>query len=240
MNEYLTLVPSQPSLLLYSVLTIVCFYGYVKVQAKTQWIWLNPMLFAVLSLMTILYCLNIDYQDYQMGTTWLSKLLEPAVVALGYPLYKQLPTIKRHWKSIALILTFGASFVISLSYLLTWFVTNNHALATSIALKSVTTPIGLALTHELDGNQAVTAFAIIIAGLVGAVKGVNLLEKVGCKDAKAQGLAVGAASHALGTSAMSQLSYVHTAYSSLALIFSATVTAVIAPIIVPIINNLVR
>lgn len=238
MQHFLSQADYLTNIAIFSGLTIFCFYGFVKMQAKTQWIWLNPMLFAVVSLMGILYFLNIDYKDYQHGTTWLSKLLEPAVVALGYPLYLQLATIKRHWKSIALILTFGAGFVISLSYIMTLLATGNEALSVSIALKSVTTPIGLALTNELNGNQAVTAFAIIIAGLVGAVKGVDMLEKIGCHDAKAQGLAIGAASHALGTSAMSQLSHVHTAYSSLALIFSATITAIIAPAVIPLLTSL--
>jgi putative effector of murein hydrolase len=104
-------------------------------------------------------------------------------------------------------------------------------------LKSVTTPIGIALTEQLNGNNSITAFAIILAGLFGALLGPPWLSFINVTSPKAQGLAIGAASHALGTATISRVSYEHAAYSSLALIFSAVVTAIFSPMII---NTLVH
>jgi len=104
-------------------------------------------------------------------------------------------------------------------------------IAVSLSLKSVTTPIGIALTEQLNGDSSITAFAIILAGLFGALLGVPWLNFIGVRSPKSQGLAIGSASHALGTVAMSRVSYEHGAYSSLSLIISAVFTAVLSPIL---------
>lgn len=211
------------------LLTITTYQVVAKLQAKLCAIWLNPMLFTILVAILVLTLFGIDYQTYYQSTISLNYLLEPAIVALGYPLYQHLDAIKKQWKVIAVSLTVGAIVAISISFLLTISLTDNYAISVSLALKSITTPIALAVTEQLDGNQAITAFAIIIAGLTGAIMGIKWLSLFKIDSIRAQGLAIGAASHALGTATMSQISYEHTAYSSIALIYSAIITAIIAP-----------
>ncbi len=213
----------------FCLLTIGTYHGFALLQVKTQKLWLNPMLLTILLLIGCLLVLKIDYPLYQESTQALSWLLEPAVVALGYPLYQQFASIRRQWKKITLVLSVGAIFVISISYLSTLLLVQMPAIAVSLSLKSITTPIGIALTEQLNGNSAITAFAIILAGLFGAIWGIKWLNFIGVNSPAAQGLAIGSASHALGTATISQISFQHAAYSSLALILSATITAVIAP-----------
>lgn len=218
--------------LLFCLVTIVIHQGFVKLQLKLQQLWLNPMLFTVLTIIVLLTGLHIDYQTYHTNSQALTWLLQPAVVALGYPLYQQLHNMKKQWKSITLVLTIGAAMVVTVSFSFTYMMTNEYAISVSIALKSITTPIALAITEQLHGNQAITAFAIILAGLFGALLGVPWLQLIGVKSHKAQGIAIGAASHVLGTATISQLSFQHAAYGSLALIISATITAIISPMII--------
>ncbi|GLX79367.1 inner membrane protein YohK [Thalassotalea insulae] len=213
----------------YSMFTIAVYQMFSWLQAKTRILWLNPMLLTVLALIGCLLLAKVNYQVYQESTQLLSYLLEPAVVILGYPLYQQLASIRKQWKQITLLLTLATTVAISVSYLITVMLIEMSAIAVSLSLKSITTAIGLALTEQLNGNSAITAFAIILAGLFGAIWGIKWLNFIGVSSANAQGLAIGAASHALGTATVSQLSYQHAAYSSLALILSATITAVIAP-----------
>ena len=108
----------------------------------------------------------------------------------------------------------------------------------SLSLKSVTTPIGLALTEQLKGVAAITAVGIIVAGVAGAVLGPKLLNALGISDSKSQGLAIGCASHALGTATITSISYQHGAFASLALILSALLTAIFSPVLTPIIFSL--
>jgi len=127
--------------------------------------------------------------------------------------------------------------VILLSFAMTVFLIAIPEIAVSLSLKSVTTPIGIALTEQLKGDTSITAFAIILAGLFGGLLGPSWLHFIGVDSPKAQSLAIGAASHALGTASVSKISHQHAAYSSLALILSAVLTAILSPSLIIMLTN---
>lgn len=218
--------------LLFILLTLVIFKAYVHLQKKLKKSWFNPMLLSILTLIPLLLFFNIPFEQYYQATSPLNNLLEPAVVALGFPLYQHLQTIKSQWRSILIILFAGAFMAISVSFIITICAINQYDIAVSLSLKSVTTPIGIAVTEQLNGSNSITAFAIILSGLFGALLGPRWLTLINVNSPKAQGLAIGAASHALGTATISKVSYEHAAYSSLALIISAVLTAIFSPMII--------
>jgi predicted murein hydrolase (TIGR00659 family) len=224
-------------MLFFILLTLVVYQAYIQLQKFCQKSWLNPMLLSILTLIPLLVFFNIPFDQYYQATAPLNGLLEPAVVALGFPLYQHIQTIKKQWRQIVILLFVGAMITIAISFCLTIYAINQYEIAVSLSLKSVTTPIGIALTEQLNGNNSITAFAIILAGLFGALLGPPWLSFINVTSPKAQGLAIGAASHALGTATISRVSYEHAAYSSLALIISAVVTAIFSPMII---NTLVH
>lgn len=225
-------------IVIYSGITLTVYQGFAWLQNKTGKIWLNPMLLSIFVLIFMIISLEVDYQQYRLSTNILSNLLEPAVVALGFPLYQHLSSMKSQWKKIVYFLTIAISLLISISYLSTMILINSPSIAVSLSFKSITIPVGIALTEQLNGNSAITAFAIILAGLFGAIFGIKWLTFIKVTCPKAQGLAIGTASHALGTATVSQLSYQHAAYSSLALIISATITAIISPSLIQQLDSL--
>lgn len=218
--------------LFFTLVTLVIYQACAKLQQKCNAIWLNPMVLAIVVLVPLLLFNQTEFDYYYQHTVLLHGLLEPAVVALGFPLYQQLSTIRYHWRLFAAVLSIGALSAVVVSFIITMLTINLPAISVSLAYKAVTTPIGISLTLAADGNPAVTAFAIILAGLFGALWGRTWLVKIGVTSAKAQGLAIGAASHALGTATISKISYEHGAYGSLALIVSAVITAIIGPALV--------
>lgn len=229
---------SETSLMLFFILlTLMVYQVFVQLQKRFKKPWLNPMLLSILTLIPFLVFFNITFEQYYLSTAPLNSLLEPAVVALGFPLYQHIQTIKKQWRQIAILLFVGAVIAIAISFCVTIYAINQYDIAVSLSLKSVTTPIGIALTEQLNGNNSITAFAIILAGLFGALLGPPWLSFINVNSPKAQGLAIGAASHALGTATISRVSYEHAAYSSLALIISAVVTAIFSPMII---NTLVH
>jgi predicted murein hydrolase (TIGR00659 family) len=223
---------------IFTLTTVTIYQTFSWLQKRLKLIWLNPMIVSIIVLIPILIMFNVSFEQYFSATKPLSQLLEPAVVALGFPLYQHLKTIRSQWQSILALLTLSSIIVIAVSTLLTLSLLALPEIAVSLSLKSVTTPIGIALTEELGGNSSITAFAIILAGLFGALLGPSWLGFIGVVSAKAQGLAIGAASHALGTATISKISYEHAAYGSLSLILSAMITALVSPILLPILLNL--
>ena len=216
-----------------TLITISTYQLAAQLQQKWQSIWLNPMLITIILLVPLVSFADINYKEYSQATYFLNMMLEPAIVALGFPLYQQFRQIRFHWREITTILALGVIVVISVSFIMAMILIKAPEIAIALSLKSVTTPIGITLTDQLSGDSSITAFAIMIAGLLGGLLGPTWLNFIGVKSPKAQGLAVGSASHVIGTAVLVRISAEHGAYSSVALILSALLTALISPWLVP-------
>ncbi|MDO6764666.1 LrgB family protein [Agarivorans sp. 1_MG-2023] len=218
---------------LYLPLTIALFIAAKHFQQRFSVTWLNPVLITLTILVIALLALGIPFADYNQYSGWLSKLLEPAVVALGVPLYKQLYEIKSELPRIAITILVAAAVAISSTVAMALMVGASPEIAASLAPKSVTTPIAVLISEQVAGEPALTAIAVLITGLVGAVVGIPVLKLCGVHSSKAQGIAMGTACHALGTARIAEEGHQHGAYSALALVLSATFSALLCPLIVP-------
>lgn len=219
--------------LLYLPLTIVIFLACVKLHKRFSYSFLNPLLITLMILVGLLLGVDISYQDYNEGAHWLSDLLQPAVVALGVPLYTQMSAFKRELPAIMITVALASVLAIVSTVLLALLVGATNTVAASLAPKSVTTPIAVLISEQVGGNQPLAAIAVIITGLMGAIFGVPWLKWVGIKSAKAKGIAMGTACHALGTARIAEEGGEEGAYSALALVLSAAFSALLAPIFVP-------
>ncbi|MCW8833564.1 MAG: LrgB family protein, partial [Colwellia sp.] len=213
-----------------SLLTLLLYQAAAYLQQKWQFIWLNPMILTILVLIPFLLYNQINYQSYRQATQFIHALLEPATVALGFPLYQQLKTIRRYWQQLISLLALGVIIVITLSFSITMLLIHQPDIAISLSLKSVTTPIGIALTEQLSGDSSITPFAIMIAGFSGALLGPSWLRFINIRSKIATGLSIGAASHVIGSIILTRQDPSAGAYSSVALILSAVLTAFIIPI----------
>ena len=90
--------------------------------------------------------------------------------------------------------------------------------------------IGKSLSAELGGYPAITMATIMLTGQFGAVAAPALLKLFGVKHPLAQGLAIGTASHAAGTSRAVELGDVQGAASSLAIVVTGLLTVIAAPL----------
>lgn len=216
-----------------SLLTLVLYQCSAWLQQKWQFIWLNPMLLTIMVLLPFLLYNQIDYEFYRQSTQIIHHLLEPATVALGFPLYKQIQTIRHQWQQLIILLTLGVIIVVTISFSMTMLLIHQTDIAIALSLKSVTTPIGIALTEQLSGDSSITPFAIMIAGFSGALLGPSWLRFINVHSKIATGLSIGAASHVVGSIVLTRQSPSMGAYSSVALILSALLTAFIVPILIP-------
>lgn len=224
--------------LILTSLTLVFYQGSAWLQQKFQLIWLNPMLISIALLVPYLVFNNINYTMYSQSTQLINSFLEPATVALGYPLYQQIQQVKRYWKQLLALLTLSVVIGIVISFTLTMLIINHEDVAIALSLKSVTTPIGITLTAQLQGDVSITPFAIMLAGFSGALLGPSWLRLIKVRSDIAIGLSIGAASHVIGSIVLSRNNLNQGAYSSVALIISAVLTAFIIPVLVPILLSL--
>jgi putative effector of murein hydrolase len=187
-----TFISNSPILasIVITLITIATYQFAAACQQKWQYIWLNPMLFTISILVPLLLLTEVNYQEYSDKTQILNLLLEPAIVALGFPLYQQFKQIRFYWREMTAILVLAITVVIIVSFILAMWLIKAPEIAVALSLKSVTTPIGITLTEQLFGDSSITAFAILIAGLFGALLGPQWLSFIGVNSAKAQLLVV--------------------------------------------------
>jgi putative effector of murein hydrolase len=96
----------------------------------------------------------------------------------------------------------------------------------------VTTAVGLALSEQAGGDPAIATAAIIITGILGSMIGPLLCKLLRIRHPVAQGVALGTASHVIGTSKAHELSELTGAVSSLSLTVAAVLTALLFPLFV--------
>ncbi len=219
--------------LIYIVLTVVVFSVSHLLQKRFKHPLLNPVLISILAICGMLVSMEIPYHEYQEGGDYLTDLLGIAVVALGVPLYQQSKDIRRELPGVFLIITISSCFALSNTIFLATLAGASSEVALSLAPKSVTTPIAVMITSSLNGIPALSAIAVIFTGIMGAVFGIPLLSLMRITSPKARGIAMGAASHAIGTARITQSSLQEGAYSALALVLSASISALLAPIVIP-------
>ena len=212
-------------------LTFGAFALFKGVQKKTGWVLLNPILFTIAALILFLKLSGISYETYNEAGELIAFWLKPAVVALGVPLYLQLEMIKKQWMPILLSQLVGCLVGVVSVVLIAKGLGATPDVICSLAPKSVTTPIAMEVSNATGGIPSLTAAVVVMVGLFGAVFGFRVLDMGRVKSPIAQGLSMGTASHAIGTSAAMEVSRKYGAYASLGLTLNGILTSILAPMV---------
>ena len=220
-------------------LTLVVFFAARKLATRFKMPLLNPLLVSMVVIIPFLLLTDIPYDHYFKGSEVLNDLLQPAVVALAYPLYEQLHQIRARWKSIITICFVGSAVAMITGTSVALMMGASPQIAASILPKSVTTPIAMAVSGSIGGIPAISAVCVIYVGILGAVFGHTLLNLMRITTKASRGLSMGTASHALGTARCAEMDYQEGAFSSLALVICGIMTSLIAPFLFPIILSVV-
>ena len=219
-------------------ITFSIYYFAKQLQRKTSSILLNPILITIALLIIFLKISDIPYEVYQKGGILIEFWLKPAVVALGVPLYLQLKMIRKQFLPILLSQFAGCIVGVFTVVIIAKTLGASHEVILSLAPKSVTTPIAMEVAKSLGGIPSLTAAVVVCVGLVGAIFGVKTMQFMKVNSPIAQGLSLGTAAHAVGTSTAMDISGKYGAYASLGLTLNGILTAILTPFILQLMNIL--
>lgn len=226
MNEAFT-----QNIFLGTALTMMVYIFAFKLRQKTKLALLNPLLVTSVVIIVILLITNIDYEAYHKGAQYLTYFMTPATVCLAVPLYKQFEALKKNLAAIlAGVLCGCIAHALTIIGFAAFFKLEKVTVL-SLLPKSVTTPIALGVCEELGGLEGIALMGLMLAGMLGAIAGPAILKLFRIKEPVAQGLAVGSASHAVGTSKMLEVGEVQAAMSSLSIAVTGLMTVVLAPVV---------
>lgn len=192
---------------------------------------LNPVLLAVILLVGVLSLTGTPYATYFEGAQFVHFLLGPATVALAIPLYRQFERVRRSALAILASIVTGSLSAAGSAVAIAWALGAGRDTLISIAPKSVTAPVAMGITERLGGLPSLTAVLVILTGVLGAMLGPPLMDLLRIRDWAARGLAMGTASHGLGTARALQVNELAGAFSGLAMGLNALATAILLPLL---------
>jgi predicted murein hydrolase (TIGR00659 family) len=225
-----TYLSAQP--LLHLTLTLVAYQiGLAIFQRANRNPLFNPVLLAVLMVVAVLVATGTTYASYFDGAQFVHFLLGPATVALAIPLYRQFEQVRRSAPAIAASIIAGSLTASLSAVLIARLLGASRDSLMSLAPKSVTAPVAMGITERLGGLPSLTAVLVILTGIIGAMLGTTILNALGIKNWAARGLAMGTASHGIGTARALQVNETAGAFSGLAMGLNALATAVMLPIL---------
>lgn len=234
LRELPLVVAHAGTALLWIAVTVVVYLAARALYAWRRRAWLNPAVVAIVTIIVLLVVAGTPYTEYDRGGHLITLLLGPAVVALGFPLAQQLPLLRRHARGIALALLAGSVVGILTGAGIALVLGGSAPVVRSLAPRSVTTPIAMAIAARIGGIPALSALVAIATGAIGGAIGPELLRALGVRSRIATGLALGTAAHGLGTARAVDEGAVEAAASSVGMGLNGIVTAVLVPVIIAI------
>jgi predicted murein hydrolase (TIGR00659 family) len=191
----------------------------------------NSVTIAVIVLIVVLLATDTKYDTYFQGAQFVHFLLGPATVALAVPLYNNLAVVRRMFLPMMAALVAGSATAIASGVGIAWLAGADLVTLKSLASKSVTTPIAMAVTEQIGGLPSLTAVFVILTGIIGAILVTPLFNALGIHDKQARGFAVGLAAHGIGTARAFQVSNVSGAFAGIAMALNGVITAVLVPVL---------
>ncbi len=214
------------------VLTLAAYAAGRLIFTKLPVSILHPVLTASAIIILVILLLDINLDNYQKGGSMISFMLGPATVALAVPLYRKINLLKSHIFIILAAIAVGSLTSIISVTLISKAIGLPTELTLSLIPKSITTPIAVETAEKIGGLPSITALSVICTGITGAVIGPGLLKLFKINDPAAKGLALGTASHAIGTSRALELGQTEGAMSSLSIGLAGIITVIAAPLLV--------
>lgn len=207
------------------ICSTIAAFSFAKFLGRAKLLkFMPPIIVSSLIIILAIENTSATYEGYAKGGDLIVYLLYPATVALAYPLYKNTKLIRLNALEVfcaTLVSTFTSVFSI---FAIGSFMGLGEDIINSLSSKCVTTPVAVEISKMTGGILGITVASVFVSGIFGGTFGHGLLKMFGIKDDVSIGLAIGSASHVIGTAKCMQVSEKQAAMSALILILTAVFT----------------
>jgi predicted murein hydrolase (TIGR00659 family) len=193
---------------------------------------LNPVVHSLWLIGLFLYVTGTPYQVYFGGAQFVHFLLGPATVAMAVPLYENRRRVARALLPMLAALVAGSITAIVSVVLLAEAAGLPRDVVLALAPKSVTAGVAMGISETLGADPALTAVAVVLTGIMGAIVVTPMMNRIGITDYRARGFAAGLASHGIGTARAFQVDEIAGVFAGIAMSLNALVTSLLVPLAV--------
>lgn len=209
-----------------AAVSLLTYFLGLQLKKRFRLAVLNPLLLSIFFTIAVLLAGRISYATYYEGAKYLSYLLTPATICLAIPLYEQFEVLKKNRSAVLAGITAGTITSMLCIFSMAVLFRFSHEEYVTFLPKSITTAIGMGVSEELGGYVPVTAAVIIITGVTGNVIAEAVLKIFHITEPVAKGIAIGTASHAIGTAKAMEIGEVEGALSSLSIVVAGILTVI--------------
>jgi predicted murein hydrolase (TIGR00659 family) len=192
----------------------------------------NPVLHSMWIIGAFLLLTGTTYTSYFAGAQFVHFLLGPATVALAVPLYENRKVVATAILPMLVALAAGSVTAVASVVLLAEAAGLPRAVILAMAPKSVTAGVAMGISESLHADPSLTAVAVILTGIMGAIAVTPLMNRMRITDFRARGFAVGIAAHGIGTARAFQVDEVAGVFAGIAMSLNALVTSLLVPLAV--------
>ena len=213
-----------------TVLSLAAYLVGVWLKKQFRSPLLNPLLVAILITIAVLLAGRVNYEVYDASAKTLSWFLTPATVCLAIPLYENFRLLLKHLQAVLLGIVSGVFTSLVSVLALSAVMHLSHQEYVTMLPKSITTAIGIGVSKELGGYVSISVAVIILTGVFGGIVCEKIFKWLHIDEPIARGVALGTASHAIGTSKAMEFGVVEGSMSSLSIVVCGIITVILAPI----------
>jgi len=232
-NPFSLWVYLEQSPLLWLTVTLLVYAGADAVsQATGRHPLANPVAHSMWIIGAFLLVTRTSYTTYFAGAQFVHFLLGPATVALAVPLYENRKRVAAAILPMLVALVVGSITAIVSVVVLAEVFGLPRGVVLALASKSVTAGVAMGISEQLGADPSLTAVAVILTGIMGAIIVTPLMNFAGIADFRARGFAAGLAAHGIGTARAFQVDAVAGVFSGIAMSLNALVTSLLVPLAV--------
>lgn len=221
MNEFI-----ETSVFFGVILSLMAYGIGMLLHSKFKLPIFNPLLISIILIILFLTLTHTSYEIYNEGAKYISYLLTPATVCLAIPLYEQLHLLKKHYKAIFVGICSGVVASLGSILAMSFLFRLEHDEYVTLLPKSITTAIGIGVSEELGGYVTLTVAVIIITGILGNICAPAICRIFRIHEPVARGVAIGTASHAIGTAKAMEIGEEEGAISGLSIAVAGLLTVI--------------
>lgn len=213
------------------IITILYYKAAEKMRSLPMFSKVPPIVVAGIMLIITLEIFQIDFEVYNESASYITLMLIPATVALGYPIYKNIELLRKNKRIIYSAFAIAALIAVITTYIAAKLCRTEFIIIESMLAKSVTAPIAVEISKEIGAIPELTACVVALTGVFGGMFGHGILKMIKVKNDVAIGLSIGAASHVIGTAKCIQENREkQVVMASVALVIVGIITAIIIPL----------
>jgi predicted murein hydrolase (TIGR00659 family) len=192
----------------------------------------NPVLHSMWIIGAFLVITGTSYTTYFGGAQFVHFLLGPATVALAVPLYEnRRQVVAAILPMLAALVAGSVTAIVSIVWL-AQAAGLPRTVVLSLAPKSVTAGVAMGISESLHADPSLTAVAVVLTGIMGAVIVTPLMNRMGITDFRVRGFAIGVAAHGIGTARAFQVDAVAGVFAGIAMSLNALLTSLLVPLAV--------